>query len=43
MRLHAAPALPRGRVVVEDGEVVSDGGLSDLVRTYGDEAENGDI
>jgi hypothetical protein len=44
MRLHAAPAIPRGRVIViEDGEVVADGRLSDLVRTDGDEAENVDV
>ena len=44
MRLHAAPNLPRGRVIViEDGEVVADGRLADLIRTDGDEAENTDI
>jgi hypothetical protein len=44
MRLHAAPNVKRGRVlVIEDGEVVADGRLSDLVCTDGDEAEQTDI
>jgi hypothetical protein len=44
MRLHRAPAMPRGRVIViEDGELVADGPLSALIRTDGEEAENVDI
>jgi hypothetical protein len=40
MRLHAAPAMPRGRVIViEDGEVVADGRLADLICTDGDETD----
>jgi hypothetical protein len=39
-RIHAAPAMPRGRVVViEDGQVVADGRLADLIRTDGDETD----
>jgi uncharacterized protein (DUF427 family) len=42
--IHAAPAMPRGRVVViEDGQVVADSRLADLVRTEGEEAEQTDI
>ena len=42
--LHAAPHVKPGRViVVEDGEVVADGRLADLVRTDGDEAIDTDI
>jgi hypothetical protein len=44
MRLHAAPNVQPCRVIVgEDGEVVADGRLSDLIRTDGEEAENVDI
>jgi hypothetical protein len=44
MRLHAAPNVQPGRIIViEDGEVVADGRLSDIVRTDGDEAENVDV
>jgi ABC-type multidrug transport system ATPase subunit len=44
MRRHAAPNVPCGRVIViEDGEVVADGRLADLVRTDGEDAENVDI
>jgi hypothetical protein len=44
MRIHAAPRIPPGRVIViEDGEVVADGRLSDLVRTDGEEASDTDI
>jgi hypothetical protein len=40
MRLHAAPRIAPGRViVVEDGEVVADGRLADLVRTDRDEID----
>jgi hypothetical protein len=44
MRIHAAPNVKPGRVIViEDGEVVADGRLSDLVRTDGEEAASVDI
>jgi hypothetical protein len=44
VRTHAAPNVKPGRVlVIEDGVVVADGRLSDLVRTDGEEAENTDI
>jgi hypothetical protein len=44
MRIHAAPNVPRGRVlVIEDGIVVADGRLADLVRMDGDEAIDTDI
>jgi hypothetical protein len=44
MRLHAAPNVKPGRVlVIEDGEVVANGRLADLIRTDGEEAENVDI
>jgi hypothetical protein len=40
MKLHAAPKIPLGRVIViEDGQVVADGRLSDLIRTDGDETD----
>jgi hypothetical protein len=39
-RIHGAPRIPRGRVIViEDGEVVADGRLADLIRTDGDETD----
>jgi hypothetical protein len=39
-RIHAAPYLPRGRVlVIEAGEVVADGRLADLIRVDGDETD----
>jgi uncharacterized protein (DUF427 family) len=44
MRIHAARNVPRGRVlVIEDGEVVADGKLADLVRTDGEEPIDTDI
>jgi hypothetical protein len=44
MRLHAAPNVKPGRVlVIEDGEVVANGRLADLIRTDGEEGENVDI
>jgi hypothetical protein len=44
MRIHAAPIIPPGHVIViEDGEVVADGRQSDLVRTDGEEASHTDI
>ncbi|HMJ29826.1 MAG TPA: hypothetical protein VK512_14020 [Xanthobacteraceae bacterium] len=44
MRIHAVPRVPPGRVIViEDGQVVADGRLADLIRTDGEEAENVDI
>jgi hypothetical protein len=40
MRLHAAPNITRGRVlVIEDGSVVADGRQSDLIRTDGEETD----
>ncbi len=40
MRLHAAPNVKPGRVIViEDGVVVADGLLADLIRTDGDETD----
>ena len=39
-RIHAAPAMPPGCVIViEDGQVVADGRLADLIRTDGDETD----
>jgi hypothetical protein len=39
-RIHAAPRIPLGRVIViEDGEVVADGRLADIIRTDGDETD----
>jgi hypothetical protein len=44
MRLHAAPNVKPGRVIViEDDVVVADGRLSDLIRTDGEEATDIDI
>jgi hypothetical protein len=44
MRLHAAPNVPLGRViVVENGEIVADGRLADLIRTDGEAPSDTDI
>jgi hypothetical protein len=44
MRLHSAPRVPPGSVIViEDHIVVADGRLSELIRTEGDEAIDTDI
>jgi uncharacterized protein (DUF427 family) len=43
MRIHAAPRNPGRVIVIEDGEVVADGRLSDLVRPDGEEASDTDI
>jgi hypothetical protein len=44
MRLHAAPHVEPGRVIViEDGVVVADGRLADLVRTDDEEPSDTDI
>ncbi|MCU1348955.1 MAG: hypothetical protein JWO56_1985 [Acidobacteria bacterium] len=42
--LHTAPKMPRGHVIImEDGEVVANGGLQLLVRTACASAERVDI
>ena len=43
MRIHAAPRNPGRVIVIEDGEGVADGRLSDLVRPDGKEASDTDI